>query len=248
MAKQIWKFEPTGRWIRGVLDGETVVDSKHAKLMFESPREVDYYFPLEEVRMDLLEESEYTETSGYRGVRKFWNLKFGNRVVENAAWSYEAKNRRPNFSGYLAFKWKAVDHWYEEEEEVFLHARNPYHRVDTIASSRHVEVLVDGVKIADTRRPYLLFETSLPPRYYIPPEDVQMQYLSPGEGHSVCPYKGVAGYHTVTVNDETYPNLVWSYPDPIPESPKIKGLLAFWAEKDKRVQIVVDGEAVKKSR
>ncbi len=216
--------------------------------MIESPGEVDYYFPADDVRLDLLEESDHTEKSGYRGTRKFWNLKLGDQVVENAVWTYEPKDKRPDFSGYLAFKWKALDHWYEEEEEVFLHARNPYHRVDTIKSSRHVEVLVDGVKIADTTNPYLLFETSLPTRYYIPAEDVKMEHLTPTATQSVCPYKGFAGYYNVTVNGETYRDTVWTYPNPIPESPKLKGTLSFWPEKDKRIQILVDGEEVKSSR
>ena len=248
MAKQVWKFEPTQRWIRGRLNGETIVDSKHAMLMIESPGEVDYYFPLAEVRLDLLKESDHTETSGYRGTRKFWNLKLGDQVVENAAWSYEPKEKRPDLDGYLAFSWQAMDHWYEEEEELFLHARNPYHRVDTVKSSRHVEVFVDGVKIADTTDPYLLFETSLPTRYYLPVEDVEKAYLRPTDAQSVCPYKGFASYYSVTVNGETYKDIAWTYPEPIPEAPKLKGTVAFWPEKDQRIRIIVDGEAVRKAR
>ena len=248
MAKQVWKFEPTPRWVRGTLNGETIVDSKHAMLMIESPGEVDYYFPFEEVRMDLLEESDYTETSGYRGARRFWNLKVGDKVVENAAWTYEPKDKRPDFTGYLALKWKALDHWYEEEEEILLHPRNPYHRIDTVQSSRHIEVFVDGVKVADTTKPYLLFETNLPTRYYIPESDVKTECLTPSDTQTICPYKGFASYYNVNVNGEPYRDLVWTYPDPIPEAPKLKGELAFWPEKDKRVQIFVDGEEVKKSR
>ena len=248
MAKQVWKFEPTQRWIRGILNGETIIDSKHAMIMIESPGEVDYYFPFKDVRMDLLEESDYTETSGYRGTRKFWNLRLGDRVVENAAWTYEPKDKRPDFGGYLALSWKAMDHWYEEEEAIFLHPRNPYHRIDTIKSSRHVEVYVDGAKIADTTNPYLLYETSLPTRYYIPAEDVKLEYLTPTDTQSVCPYKGFASYYDVTVNGETYKDIIWTYPEPIPEAPKLKGTMAFWSEKDKRIQIFIDGEESKKSR
>jgi uncharacterized protein (DUF427 family) len=244
MARQIWKMEPTDRWIRGTVNGETVVDSKHARLMIESPGEVDYYFPLEDVRVDLLEESEETETSGYRGTRKFWDLRQNGQVVKKAAWTYESKDKRPDFSGYLAFDWKAMDHWFEEEEEVFLHARNPYHRIDTIKSSRHVKVFIDGVKIADTNGPFLLFETSLPTRYYIPLEDVEQAYLTPTDTHSVCPYKGTASYYSMTVNGETYKDIIWTYPEPIPEAPRLKGTASFWPEKDKRIQIFVDGEKV----
>ena len=161
MARKVWKFEPTNRWIRGKRDGQTIVDSRRAILMLESPGEADYYFPLQDVRQDFLQESEYAEKSGYRGTRRFWHLQVGDQLLKNAAWTYDEQEHRPDFSGMIAFKWKAMSHWYEEEEQIFLHPRNPYHRVDTIPSSRHVEVFVDGVKVADSERPYLLFETSL---------------------------------------------------------------------------------------
>ena len=243
MAKQIWEFEPTGRWIRANFNDVTLANSKNAKLMIESRGELDYYFPIEDVHMDSLVEADYVERSGYRGTRKFWHVKVGDRIAENAAWTYEPKENRPDFTGYVAFKWQAMDHWFEEEEEVFLHPRHPYHRVDTIPSSRHVEVLIDGVKIAETTRPFLLFETGLPTRYYLPEEDVEKTYLLPSDTHSVCPYKGTASYYTVKVSDDALQDASWYYPDPIPEAPKLTGVVAFWPEKDRnRIQILVDGQ------
>ncbi len=242
MARQVWRFEPTDRWVRATVHGETIADSKKAMLMSESIGELDYYFPESDIRMDLLEESDYTETSGYRGIRKFWNLRINGGIIENAAWTYELKEKRPDFTGYVALKWDAVEHWYEEEEETFFHPRNPYHRVDMIQSSRHVEVLVDGVKVADTTHPFLLFETSLPTRYYIPEADVDQKYLTATDSQTICPYKGFASYYNVTVNGETYEDILFTYPDPIPEAPKLKGTVAFWPEKDERIQILVDGE------
>jgi len=242
MTKQAWEFEPTDRWVHATFNGETIADSKRAMLMIESRGELDYYFPMEDVRQDLLMESNYIETSGYRGLRRFWHVTVGNRVAENAAWVYEPKEKRPDFTEYIAFDWQAMDHWYEEEEEVFLHARHPYHRVDIVKSSRHVEVLVDGVKVADTKQPYLLFETGIKTRYYLLPEDVEMATLTPTETQSICPYKGFASYYDLRVNGETFTGAVWTYPDPIPEAPKLKGLVSFWPEKDKRIQILVDGQ------
>ncbi|MEM7348628.1 MAG: DUF427 domain-containing protein, partial [Chloroflexota bacterium] len=168
MAKQVWKFEPTDRWVRAVSQGETIADSKRAMLMIESAGEQDYFFPTEDVNKQFLQESDYTETSGYRGLKRFWHLKINDNQIENAAWTYEPKDKRPNFDGYIALNWNAIEHWYEEEEEIFLHPRNPYHRVDFIPSSRHVEVIVDGVKVVDTNTPLIIFETNLPTRYYIP--------------------------------------------------------------------------------
>jgi len=245
MARKVWEFQPTGRWVRAVKNGITIADSDRPVLMIESRGELDYYFPEADVRMDLLAESGHIETSGYRGVKKFWHLKVGDQVIDNAAWAYEPKEDRPDFTGYIAFKWRAMDHWYEEEEEVFGHPRHPYHRVDTISSSRHVEVFVDGIKIADTVRPFLLFETGLPTRYYIPEEDVKKEHLLPSDAHSVCPYKGKASYYSVRVNGDELENVVWYYPNPIPEAPKLKGLVAFWPEKDKkRIQIRVNDQVV----
>ena len=242
MAIQPWTFEPTERWIRATLNDAIIVDSRSAMLMIESRGELDYYFPVEDVRLDLLAESDDLERSGYRGTRKFWNLRLGEQVIEKAAWTYQPKENRPDVSGYIALAWNAMDHWYEEEEEVYYHPRNPYHRVDTAPSSRHVEVFVDGVKVADTTHPYLLFETQLPTRYYVPQEDVQLQHLTPTDTQTICPYKGFASYYDVKVNGDSYADIVWTYPDPISEAPKLKGKLAFWPEKDKRIQILVDGE------
>lgn len=244
MSKQVWKYEPTDRWIRATKSGETIVDSKRAMLMMEHQGEQDYFFPIQDVRSNLLVLSGQVEKSGYRGKKRFWHLKLGDTVIENAAWVYDEKEDRPDFTGMIAFSWQVMDHWYEEDEEIFYHPRNPYHRVDTIKSSRHVKVFVDEVKVADTVQPYLLFETNIKTRYYIPETDVESQFLLPSNNETMCPYKGFASYYNLQVNGETIEDAVWVYPDPIPEGPKIKGLLAFWPEKDKRIKIVVDGEVV----
>ncbi len=244
MTRKLWKWEPTPRWIRVEAGGEIIADSTRAMLMIENPGELDYYFPLEDVRQEFLIPSDHAETSGYRGTRRFWHLQIGEHQVENGAWTYDAQEDRPDFTGYLAFIWQKMDRWFEEEEEVFLHPRNPYHRVDTIRSSRRVEVFFDGVTVAETERPYLLFETNLPVRYYIPLEDIRREYLTPSSTHSICPYKGTASYFDLAVNGSQINNAVWTYPDPIPESPKLAGKAAFWPEKDRRLQIVVDGKPV----
>jgi uncharacterized protein (DUF427 family) len=132
-----------------------------------------------------------------------------------------------------------MEGWYEEEEEVFCHARDPRHRVDVLASSRHVRVAIDGLTLAETRRPYLLFETSLPTRYYIPRDDVRMDLLTATSFSSRCPYKGIAEYWSANLGERAVENIVWSYADPIVENPKIKGLLCFF---NARVDLFVDGE------
>ncbi|MEM7799079.1 MAG: DUF427 domain-containing protein [Chloroflexota bacterium] len=161
MAKSHFKqiFEPTHRWIRVIKGDITVADSRHAMLMIKSPGELDYFFPIGDVEQTLLSQSEHTESSGYRGTKRFWDLKINDQTVEHAAFTYDSKEGRPDFSGYIAFDWHKMDHWYEEAEEIFLHPRNPYHRVDYVESTRHAEVFIDGVKVADTRRPLMVFET-----------------------------------------------------------------------------------------
>ncbi len=133
-----------------------------------------------------------------------------------------------------------MDAWYEEEEEIFVHPRDPYKRVDVMQSSRHVRVVMAGETVAETRRYRLLFETGLPTRYYMPKEDVRADLLEPSSTTSRCPYKGLASYWSIKVGGKVFKDFVWTYPDPIPECPKIKDLLCFFNE---RVDaIYVDGE------
>lgn len=141
---------------------------------------------------------------------------------------------------HLAFYWDRVDAWLEEEEEIFVHPRNPYVRVDVLPSTRRVKVALGGTVLAETARPRLLFETGLPPRCYIPREDVRMELLSPSPTRTRCPYKGVASYFTARAGGKLVEDIAWSYEEPLPECPKIRGLLCFYP---KRVDsLTVDGE------
>jgi uncharacterized protein (DUF427 family) len=233
-------FEDSPRRVRVMFNGETVADSKRAKLLHETGHLPVYYFPKEDVRMDLLEESEHTTHCPFKGDASYWSVRVGDKLAENAVWGYpEPIDSAPPIAGYVAFYWNKMDAWYEEDEEVFVHPRDPYHRVDILESSRRVRVSVNGEIVAETQRPRVLFETGLPPRYYIPPEDVREEALYRSEKTTRCPYKGTASYWSVEAGGGRVEDLVWYYPDPIPEAAKIKGLLAFFNEK---VDLVVDGE------
>jgi uncharacterized protein (DUF427 family) len=234
-------FEDSPRRVRVMFDGETVADSRRVKLLHEAGLLPVYYFPQEDVRMELLEESDHTTHCPFKGDASYWSVRVGERVAENAVWGYpEPIDSCPPIAGYLAFYWRKMDHWYEEDEEVFVHPRDPYHRVDVLESSRHVRVKVNGEVVAETERPKILFETGLPPRYYIPEEDVRRDALLKSEKTTQCPYKGVASYYSVEAGGGRAEDLVWYYPDPIPEAPKVRGLLCFFNEK---VDLEVDGEA-----
>jgi uncharacterized protein (DUF427 family) len=134
-----------------------------------------------------------------------------------------------------------VDAWFEEDEEVFVHPRDPYHRVDVLHSSRHIQIVVGGEVVADSSRPRLLFETGLPTRYYLPKLDVRLDLLKLSATVTRCPYKGVASHYSLVLNGVELKDAAWSYPAPIAEIPKIENLICFYNERVD--QIIVDGKA-----
>jgi uncharacterized protein (DUF427 family) len=233
-------LEDSPRRVRVMFDGETIADSHRVKLLHETKHLPIYYFPEEDLRMDLLEASDHKTHCPFKGDASYWSVRVGDRVAENAVWSYpEPLDSCPPISGYLAFYWNRMDAWYEEDEEVFAHPRDPYHRVDVLDSSRHVKVTLNGEVVAETDRPKVLFESALPPRYYIPPEDVRTGLLTPTETHTRCPYKGLASYWSVEAGGERVEDIVWGYPEPISAVEKIQDHLCFFNEK---VDLEVDGE------
>jgi uncharacterized protein (DUF427 family) len=230
--------ELSPRRVRAFFDNQLLADSQRVLLVWETRRPPVYWFPTADVRMDLLAPKE--PAAGTASGTVHWRSATGDRVADNLAWSYaEPSGELAALDGHIAFYWNAVDAWYEEDEEIFVHPRDPYTRVDTLHSSRHVRVEVDGEVVAETRRPLLLFETGLPTRYYIPKLDVRMELLEATDTVTHCPYKGSAAYWSLRVGDKTYKDFVWSYPSPIPEIPKIENLLCFYNE---RVDLFVDGE------
>jgi uncharacterized protein (DUF427 family) len=234
------RIEKSDRRVRAYLAGELVVDSKNVLLVFEPRRLPVYYFPAENVRMDLLKPTRHTVDSAGTSETLRWDLEVGDRKAENAAWGYrEATGDRAPLHDHVAFYWSKLDAWFEEDDEVFVHPRDPYHRVDVVNSSRNVKVVVEGQVVAETSRPRLLFETSLPTRYYIPKLDVNMALVEPTETVTACPYKGQAHYWSVRVGDRVLKDLIWSYPTAIAECPKIENLFSFYNEK---VDLYVDGE------
>jgi uncharacterized protein (DUF427 family) len=135
---------------------------------------------------------------------------------------------------YVALDFRAFDAWYEEDEPVVGHPREPFHRVEVRRTSRPVRIEVDGDVVAQTARAQLLFETSLPMRFYLPREDVRVG-LHPGSWQTHCPYKGQASYWSL----DAHQNVAWSYERPLPEVAPIAGLVAFW---DEQVDVIFDGE------
>jgi uncharacterized protein (DUF427 family) len=230
-AEHSYRWEPSPRRVRAVFGGEAVADSSHVMLLLEPGHLPVFYFPRADVRTDLLERSATVTRSPLKGDATYWNLRVGDRAVNDAAWSYEnPPPSGPDMAGYITFYWSKMDAWYEEDERAFAHARDPYKLVDTRRSSRHVRVALNGTMVADTTRPTLLFETGLPVRYYIPREDVRMDLLTPSPTRTQCAYKGEASYWSARVGEKQYRDIAWSYEEPVTLSAPIAGLICFYNE------------------
>jgi uncharacterized protein (DUF427 family) len=228
-------FEDNPRRIRAIFAREVVADSTRVKLLHESGRLPVYYFPPEDVRLGFLEPSQRTDTSRIKGTARFWTVRVGDRVAQDAASSWS----EPLLEGHITLAWDAMDEWFAEDDQLFGHPRDPYSRIDVHKSTRHVRILRDGVVLADTRRSKILFETGLPPRYYIPAEDVSTELLVPSPTRTRCAYKGSASHWSVRVGDRLVDDLVWSYPEPQLDAEPVRDLLCFYQE---RVELELDGE------
>jgi len=223
--------------IRAYLGGELVADTIDVLLVWEVPYYPTYYFPAKDVRAKLLDEGAPPAHSPSRGDGATLTVDVGARRAPGAAIRYDS-SPIPELEGMVRLAWDEMDAWFEEDEEVFTHPRDPYTRVDISASSRRVRVLVDGVVVADSTGARMLFETGLPTRYYLPKTDVRMDLLELSETVTHCPYKGRAETFNIKAGEETRADLAWSYPAPLAESQKIASLVAFYNEK---LDIEVDG-------
>jgi len=222
--------EPTPRRIRVRLGSRLVADSSRALLMIRyGPKGLPTYFL---PRADVVADALVDESRDPDG-QSTWTVRAGPDQALRAALT----DSHPELAGYVTFSWRRLD-WYEEDERVRVHARSPYGRVDTLRSSRLVEIRVGGETVARSIRPLLLFETHLPTRYYLPYPDVRTAFLEASDTVTECPYKGVARYWSVRAGGLVVPDAAWSYPDPVPENPKIRDLICFFTE---RVDLVLDG-------
>jgi uncharacterized protein (DUF427 family) len=231
------RVEQGAKRVRAYLAGRLVADTRRPFLVWEIPYYPAYYLPLEDVLAEL-EPTGKTEHSPSRGDAQVFNVRVKGATAVGAAMRY-AESPLASLRDLVRLNWAEMDEWLEEDEPVYTHPRDPYKRVDILASSRHVRVEVDGVTVADSVQPRILFETGLPPRYYLPLPDVRTELLIPSDTDSHCPYKGTAGYWSVDAGHGVHPDLVWIYRTPLPESQKIAGLACFYNEK---VDLYIDGE------
>jgi uncharacterized protein (DUF427 family) len=231
------RTEPGAKRVRAYLGGEVVADTIHPVLVWEVPYYPAYYFPADDVRTDLLEPDGGIDHSPSRGDGQTFTVTVGAKRAPGAAVRYQ-DSPIPELRDLIRLDWGAMDAWFEEDEEVFTHPRDPYTRIDILPSSRHVRIEIDGVTVAESSNPALLFETGLPVRYYLPKTHVRLDLLSHTDYQSHCPYKGQAEYWSVRTGDSVHEDIAWSYPTPLPESLGIGGHIAFY---DEKVDVFVDG-------
>ncbi len=222
--------EPVPRRIRAFLGGERVLDTTRALYVWEWPNYPQYYIPLADVRQDLLDAEGHTQQTS-RGVMALHGLRVGEIHRPRAA-RVLADSTVAGLSGTVRFDWPAMDAWFEEDEQVFVHPRSPYTRVDALRSNRPVRVELDGTVLADAGSSVMVFETGLPTRYYVSRTDVDFAHLIPTQTVTACPYKGVtSGYWSVQAGGTVHADLAWSYDFPTRQLLPIAGLIAFYNEK-----------------
>jgi uncharacterized protein (DUF427 family) len=236
--EHVLHVEPSPRRVRVLFGGETVADSTRVQLLQPPDQTAVYLFPRDDVRTDLLEPSAKTASAPGLGEATFWTVRAGGAVAEGAAYGYESPPESAAMvQGLVAFVWDAMDAWFEEDDEAFVHPRNPYTRIDVLRSSRHVVVRWGDTVVAESSRPRMLLETGLRIRWYLPREDVRTDLLEPSYTTTRCPYKGVAQYWTLRDGEREERDVVWSYPEAMHDAEAVEGLLCFF---DERLDLTAD--------
>jgi uncharacterized protein (DUF427 family) len=232
------RIEQGAKRIRAYLGGELVADTIRPHLVWEAPQYPTYYFPAGDVRGEMLPAEEEPSHSPSRGDATVFTVSAGGKRATGAALRYE-ESPIEELRDLIRLEWGAMDAWFEEDVEVYTHPRDPYRRIDILPSSRHVRVEIDGVTVAESTSPRLLFETGLPVRYYLPKTHVRMDLLELSDTvRTHCPYKGQAQSWSIRAGADVRENMAWCYPSPLPESEGIAGLIAFY---DEKLDIIVDG-------
>ncbi len=238
MITPVDHIEPVPRRIRAMLAGRVVLDTTDARYLWEWPNYPQYYIPIADVTQEYLVDENHSQTLR-RGRARRYGLTVGD-VSRPAALRVYGEDSLSGLEGLARFEWAALDAWFEEDEEVFVHPRNPYTRVDALRSTRPIRVELDGVVLAESASPIMLFETGLPTRYYLNRTEIDFSKLVPTETVTACPYKGkTTGYWSIQTGDNTYPDLAWSYDFPTAGLHSISGLISFYNEK---VDIFLDGQ------
>jgi uncharacterized protein (DUF427 family) len=242
MSARAGHIEPVPRRIRAILGGEVVLDTTNALYVWEWPYYPQYYIPLADVKPHVLADEQQVQELQFGKARRH-GLRAGGISRPGAARLY-GDDALDGLAGTVQFNWDALDAWFEEDEEVFVHPRNPYVRVDALRSTRAVRIELDSAVLAQSASPVMVFETGLPTRYYVNRTEVNFEHLEPTATVTSCPYKGkTTGYWSVRVGQTVHPDLAWSYDFPTRQLLPIAGMIAFYNEK---VDITLDGHRLER--
>ncbi|MFH8808773.1 DUF427 domain-containing protein [Streptomyces hygroscopicus] len=238
MIVPVGHVEPVARRIRGYVAGHPVFDTVRARYVWLWPGYPQYCVPSEDIVEGALADEGRSLALRVGGARR-QTLRMGSLTRPGAAWEW-AGDAPSGIVGHVTFRWEAIDAWFEEDEQVFVHPRNPYTRVDTLRSGRGVRVMLDGTVLADAPYSVMVLETGLPTRYYLDRSYLDWTRMRPTGTVTSCPYKGrTSGYWAVRTDRATYPDIAWSYDVPAREVTPIAGLVAFHNE---RVDLCLDGQ------
>lgn len=227
------------RRVRAELGGLTILDTTRGRLLHESQMLPVLYVPEADVATELLEPTGRHTDCPFKGEASYWSIRAGEQVAENAVWGYpEPIEDAPWLRGHLAFYWDELDAWYDEDEQVFAHLRDPFHRVDVRPTSRRATFTAGGTTIAESGRALVLSETGLPNRVYVPIDDVGEGLLEPSGTHTHCPYKGEASYWSLATGGRSFADAAWGYPDPFDAARAVAGCVSFLHDD---VEISLDG-------
>ena len=231
------RVERSNKRVRTYLGGHLVADTSRPLLVWEVPYYPTYYLPTADVVAELVPTGNSSHSPS-RGDAEHQTVRVGGAEACDAALRYP-DSPIEDLRHHVRFEWGAMDAWFEEDEEVFTHVRSPYARIDILPTSRHVRVTLGDTVLAESTGAHALFETGLPPRWYVPRVDARMDLLVRSDTVTHCPYKGQAEHLTARIGDVEVKDVAWRYPAPLPESTRIAGLIAFY---DDRVEVTVDGQ------
>ncbi|MGH7911245.1 MAG: DUF427 domain-containing protein [Candidatus Dormibacteraceae bacterium] len=219
--------EPLRRRMRVRFRGRWIADSEDVVLLHEPGHYPVAYFPRGDVRSDALAAEDRTTTHRQLGPTAWYTVTGGGDRSERAAWEHTALPAHADILAHrVAFAWRAMDGFYEEEERILGHAADMYHRIDIRRTARHLVVKHDGQLVADTRDPVVLYESGFAPRWYVDRGDIDLTRLTPIEGQTFCPYKGLASYYEV----DGVKGAAWSYEEAFSEVGRVNGLVSFESE------------------
>ena len=226
--------EPLRRRMRVRFGGEWIAESEDVVLLHEPGHYPVAYFPAGAVTEGVLEPAERTTRHRDLGLTSWYTVRAGTSSTQRAAWQHtELPGYAGDLKGRVAFAWRAMDAFYEEDERIVGHAADPYHRIDIRQTSRHLVVRYQDRVITDSSRPLALYESGFAPRWYVPRADVDSSALTPAEDQTFCPYKGMCSYYDIA----DVKGAAWSYEDAWPEVGRIRGMVSF--EPDK-VEVYLD--------